>query len=130
MAIISRIDEILEEPGKITPETLREIFGEILVLFEELKSQLSSKEETVREDALNTIAELKEQIEEKMIALCQLVGMDPKSFETYISDPSHFNRHEWEAIERTNSEVADFQNELNDIARSGPIRNIKHNRYT
>ncbi len=121
MAIIDRIDEILEDPEKINAETMPMIFHEILNLFGSLKAQLESKDKVVREEALDTIATLQTQIEEKMTSLCQLVGMDLKGFEAFISNPAHFNQDEWASIERTNSEIADFQKELKIIASSSAL---------
>lgn len=118
MAILSKIDEMFGDPEKINPENMGQVFHEMLSNFRELKAQLESKDEAVRNEALETISKLRLKLEEKASELCQSVGMDLASFETYVNDPTHFNREEWEAMEQTNSEVADFRKELEVIAQT------------
>lgn len=112
MAIILKIDELFRDPETITPETIGFIFQEMLRCFRTLRAQLESKDEDERNEALETIGNLREMLREKALALSESIGMEPESVEAYLTDPSHFSLEEWEAMQETNKEVAEFKKEL------------------
>ncbi len=118
MAILSKIEMMIENPEMIRPENLGQLLNEMLRSFEELKRLVESNDETVREEALEMISGLREKIEAKVQELCQSIGMDSKTLEKYISDSSHFNQDDWDSLQQTKSEIADFNIEIEAISQS------------
>lgn len=115
MSVLNRFDEIFQNPEQFSPENLRALLHEMLHCLGELKTQLQSKDESVRREALDVIVQIRSSLQEKSIALCQSVGMDQKTFEQYMSDASHFSTEEWTAMEQTKTELADFRQEVGEV---------------
>ncbi len=113
MAIMLKIDELFKDPEKITPESIGPLFQEMMSCFRALGAQLESKDEAERNEALERIGTLREQLEEWAAILSESIGMQPASIEAYLNDPAHFSLEEWEAIRQANEELADFKKELN-----------------
>lgn len=128
MAIISKIEEMIEDPEMLKPENLGQLLNEMLRSFAELKTLVESKDDAIRNEAQEMIARLKVRLDERVRELCQSVGMDPKGFEKYIKDPSHFNQEEWAAMEQTQSEIADFSQELKRISQEDIIDGLNLNK--
>lgn len=129
MAIITKIEEMIEDPEMLKPENLGQLLQEMIRGFGELKTLVESKDETVRSEAQEMIARLRLKLEERVCELCQSFGMDLKGFENYISDASHFNQEEWAAIEQTQSEISDFSKELSRISQSDLSKELNQNNH-
>jgi hypothetical protein len=112
MSVIEKIEEIFGDPEKFSPENMQHLLHETLEFFGDLKFKLESKDEKVRNDALESAAVLKTKLEEQALELCKSIGMDPNTLENYLNDPSHFTPEELGAIENTKAEMDAFKAEL------------------
>ena len=104
--------EIFANPENFTPEKLEGLIHETLKFFNDLRTQLASPDEKVREEAMKAANALKTQLEEQAATLCQSVGMDPEMLATYINTPNHFSTDEWQAIEKAKDELNEYQKEI------------------
>jgi len=120
MAIIGKMEEMLQDLEKFSPENLGALMNEMLHCFGMLKTQLESPDEAVRKSAVEVAALFREKLQEHLSMLCSMIGMDPKGLEAYLSDPSKFNSDEWAAIEKAKSEIDEFRQELGITSSAQP----------
>ena len=131
MSVLEKIEEIFRDPEQFSQENVQKLVQETLQFFGDLKLKLQSNDEKVRTEALETASILKLKLEEQAMALCKSIGMDPKSLENYIGNPSHFTSEEWNSIERTKTEMDEFKEglgispNLSTIARNKKPKTVK-----
>lgn len=108
-AVIEKIDELFGHPEKFTPENMESLVHETLKFFNDLKEQLTSSDEKVRNEALKLAAEIKSKLEEQALALCESLGMDPQALEAYVSTPANFSTDEWQSIAKAKTELQNYK---------------------
>jgi hypothetical protein len=114
-SVLDKIEELFGNPEKFTPENLESIIHETVTFFNELKANVESPDNKVREEALKLAASLQTKLEEQALALCEAVGMDPKAIESYINTPSHFSPDEWVAMEKAKAELEGYKNAVSEL---------------
>lgn len=107
--ILQKIDKLFGSPDQFSPENMETLVHETIQFFNELKTKLESSDEKVREEALQTASLLKTKLEEQALKLCESIGMDPQSLESYISSPANFSSEEWQAMEKAKSEIKNYK---------------------
>lgn len=121
-AIMDKIEEIFGNPEKFSPENMESLIHETLKFFNELKKKLESPNEKDREEALSIANELKDRLEKQALALCQTVGMDPKTIENYINNPANFSSTEWQSMNQAKANLDEYKEE---IAKTEPAGSEK-----
>jgi hypothetical protein len=109
---MDKIQEIFGDPEKFSPEKIESLIHDTLKFFNELRQKLESSNEKDREEALNIANSLKAKLEEQAQALCQSVGMDPKTLENYINDPANFSSAQWQAMSQAKTNLSDYKEEI------------------
>lgn len=110
--VLEKIEEIFASPEKFSPQAMEKLIHETFSFFYELKDKLHSKDEKIREEAMQVASTLKNKLEEQAKVLCESTGMDPSMLENYINEPSHFSEEEWQAIQDAKSEISNLKQEL------------------
>jgi hypothetical protein len=108
-AVLEKIEELFGNPEQFTPGNMESLIHETVKFFNDLKTQLESPDEKVREEALKVASQLKTKLEEQALALCESIGMDPAALESYINTPANFSNDEWQAMEKAKGEIDNYK---------------------
>lgn len=110
--IVDKIEELFGHPEKFTAENLENLVQEAIRFFTEMKTSIESPDIKVREEALKLADSLKTKLHEQAYSLCEAIGMDPETIESYINTATNFSPEEWQAMEKARSELEDYKNAI------------------
>jgi hypothetical protein len=108
-SILKKMEEFFKSPEKFSPDHLEEFIQETLEYFSSLRSKMTSPEAASREEAMQTAVNLKEELEQQMLTLCQSLNMSTQEIETYINASKHFSADEWKAMEKARQELDQYK---------------------
>jgi hypothetical protein len=112
----AKLKEIIQasfsNPESMNTDKLQELIQETMRFFYQIQGRLNSKEEAIREEAMQEAGELKGLLEEQVAKLCAHLGKTPEEVLTLAEDRKRFNEKEWESLDTAKSEIKTFKQEM------------------
>ena len=109
-SVVKKIEELLGNPSQLSSINMEELIQEMMQFFGDLKAKLNSSNVQEREEAMKIADELKSKLEEHALKLCESLGIDPQAVSEYVNTSAHFSPEEWQAIEKTKTELENYKN--------------------
>ncbi len=114
----TKLKEIIQssfsDPEAMNTDKLQELIRETMRFFYQIQGRMTSKEEAIRDEAIQEAAELKGLLEEQVAKLCAHLGKTPEEILTLAEDRKRFSEQEWESLDTAKSEIKTFKQEMND----------------
>jgi hypothetical protein len=105
--LLETIDEYLDNPEKISPETMEKLAQHLIRFFETMTQKLLSSDQDAREKALVEAMEFKESLEARAATLLQIPEPDPAALEEYMKSPLFSTEH-WNALVQAKKELESY----------------------
>ncbi len=91
MSIISKLDEIFNEPEKVTSESLDTLVQEAVQFLKSIQEGLASKDEAVREKAMKDAEKMQLELNAQVEKMQTAAGIDPSQYLAMVKEPSASN---------------------------------------
>lgn len=108
--VLQKIDECLEQPEKMTPESLQGLVSELLGFFDGLKDKLASPKAEDREKALTEALALKENLESRAVSLMSSIKLDSNTIEALMTS-SNFDSDSWNTMLKAKEDLESYHKE-------------------
>lgn len=112
------IQESFEAPETMTPDKLKGLIQETLRFFHQVQERLSSKEETIRIEALQEASDLKTLLEDQVARLCSQLGKSPDEILALAQERKRFSEKEWETLNEARADIKQFKQEMSETIPS------------
>lgn len=122
--VLAKIDECIEHPEKISPNSIEGLVSELLTFFEKLKENVMSPNEEDRSKAIAEAMTLKEDLEARAASLFNSINIDSATLESYLNNSTVFSSDEWNTMLKAKEELETYRKEIEEkTTTSTPKKN-------
>ena len=107
-----KLKSLFENFDEVTPDSLQNLIGESIKVFEDIVSKLNSPDEEERKKALQQAEELRDTLEKQAQTALDKAGLDKSAVNKFINNPDNFSPEEWEAIQGAKKEISSYEDDL------------------
>ena len=107
-----KLKSLFENFDEVTPDSLQNLIGESIKVFEGIVSKLNSPDEEERKKALKQAEELRDTLEKQAQNALEKAGLDKSAVNKFINNPDNFSPDEWEAIQSAKKEISSYEEDL------------------
>ena len=107
-----KLKDLFENFNDVSKDSLQEIVGESIKVFENLITKLNSPDEEERKKAMKEAADLRDTLETQARTSLEKSGLDKATIDKFISNPDNFSPEEWQALEGAKKDLDNYEEDL------------------
>ncbi len=109
---MENLDNIFENPQKITMAQLETILFDTLKFFDSIRDKLTSSDPEVREQALKEATEIQDRLNQVTEKIYAKTGLTKEKASQILSNPSNFKPEDWAMMKNMEKELKYFQKSI------------------